>query len=203
MGLFSSKKKTTSQTKLICNPEDIGSYKCIFIASYRKLPVEISWEESSAADDKMSESLQMVGLNRYPCVEDGDFKVCGTHAVMTYLNIKGTAPTIHPRKARVLAAQNYWIQVLVTKFEPLLTDIKSNSEQISNILESLDKSIESENHIVGDFTIADLHWSAVFKCLEDQDQGSIFSSYANINSWLSKMKTEIPAYDTKAEKIAA
>ena len=62
---------------------------------------------------------------------------------------------------------------------------------------------ESENHIVGYFTIADLHWSAVFKCLEDQDQGSIFSSYANINSWLSKMKTEIPAYDTKAEKIAA
>ncbi|MEJ2115794.1 MAG: glutathione binding-like protein [Gammaproteobacteria bacterium] len=203
MGLFSSKKKTSSQTKLICNPEDIGSYKCIFIASYRKLPVEISWEKSSAEDDKLSASLHMVGLNRYPCVEDGDFTVCGTNAVMTYLNIKGTTPTIHPRKARVLAAQNYWIQVLLTKLEPLLTDTKSNSEQISNILESLDKSLDSNNYIVGEFSLADIHWSAVFRYLEDQDQGSIFSSYANITSWLSKMKTEIPAYDTKAEKIAA
>ncbi len=203
MGLFSSKKKVNQTTKLICNSKDAGSYKCVFLASYRKLPVEVSWEESSVADDKMSESLHMTGLNRFPCIEEGDFTVCGTDASLTYLNIKGTAPTIHPRKARVLAEQNYWIQVLSRKFEPLLGDISSNSERISNVLEILDKSLEGCNYIVGEFSLADIHWSAVFKFLEVQDQSDLFSSFNNINSWLTKIKAEIPAYNTKAELIAA
>lgn len=203
MGLFSSKKKVNQTAKLICNSKNAGSYKCVFLASYRKLPVEVSWEESSAADDKMSESLHMTGLNRFPCIEEGDFKVCGTDAVLTYLNIKGAAPTIHPRKARVLADQNYWIQVLSRKFEPLLSDISSNAEQISNILEVLDKSLEGCNYIVDEFSLADIHWSAVCKYLEVQDQKNLFSNFNNINSWLTKMKSEIPAYDTKAELIAA
>jgi hypothetical protein len=204
MGLFSKKKKQVNQTtNLICNSKDVGSYKCIFLTSYRDLPVEVSWEESSVADDKMSESLHMTGLNRFPCVEEGDFTVCGTKAAMTYLNIKGTTPTIHPRKARVLAAQNYWIQVLTEKLEPLLDDVPNNSEQISNILEVLNKELEGKSHIVGEFSLADIHWSAVLKILEGQDQSSVFSSFENINSWLTKMKSEIPAYNTKAEKIAA
>ncbi len=203
MGLFSSKKKVNQTTKLTCNSKDAGSYKCVFLASYRKLPVEVSWEESSVADEKMSESLHMTGLNRFPCIEEGDFKVCGTDAALTYVNIKGNAPTIHPRKARVLADQNYWIQVLSRKLEPLLSDISSNAERISNVLEILDKNLEGRNYIVGEFSLADIHWSAVFKFLEEQDQSNLFSRFNNINSWLTKMKAEIPAYDTKAEQIAA
>lgn len=203
MGLFSSKKKVNQTTKLICNIKDAGSYKCIFLALYRKLPVEVSWESSSAADDKMSESLHMTGLNRFPCIEEGDFTVCGADAVLTYLNIKGTAPTIHPRKARVLAAQNYWIQVLIRKFEPLLSDTSSNAERISNILEILDKELIGNNYIVGEFSLADIHWSAVFKFLEEQDQCSLFSDFKNINSWLTKIKTVIPGYEVKTEKVAA
>ena len=75
--------------------------------------------------------------------------------------------------------------------------------QSSTILEILDKSLEGCNYIVDEFSLADIHWSAVFKLLEAQDQRSLFSSFNNINSWLTKMKSEIPAYDTKAEQIAA
>ncbi|QMU62330.1 MAG: hypothetical protein GKR92_11735 [Gammaproteobacteria bacterium] len=203
MGLFSSKKKVHQATKLICNKKDAGSYKCVFLASYRKLPVEVSWEESSVADDKMSESLHMTGLNRFPCVEEGDFTVCGAEAVLTYLNIKGAAPTIHPRKARLLAAQNYWVQVLSRKFEPLLNDIPSNVVRISDILEVLDREIAGNNYIVGEFSLADVHWSAVFKLLEDQGQSSLFSGFKNLNSWLTKIKTEIPGYESNTEKVAA
>lgn len=204
MGLFSLKKKKVNQAaKLICDTNDINSYKCLFLASYRKLPVEVSWEESSVADDKLSESLHMTGLNRFPCIEEGDFKVCGATAVLTFLNIKGTAPAIHPRKARVLAAQNYWVQVLVQKFEPLIEDVSSNSEKISHILEILDSELASNNHIVGEFSLADIHWSAVAKILEERGKGNIFNDYPSISNWLGKIKTEIPAYESKSEEQAA
>jgi glutathione S-transferase len=204
MGFFSSKKKKVNQaTKLICASGDAGSYKCIFLASYRKLPVDVSWIESSAADDKLSESLHMTGLNRFPCIEEGDFTVCGTNAVMTYLNIKGNAPSIHPRKARVLAEQNYWVQVLVKNFEPLLNDISSNTDRIKNILDVLNKDIEANKHIVTEFSLADIHWAAVFKMLDEQGQSNIYSNFEHINSWLAKIKTEIPAYETNADSAAA
>jgi len=203
MGLFSSKKKVSETPKLICNASDVGSYKCLFLASYRKLPVDVEWEESSALKDEMSEYLHMSGLNRFPCIEEGDFTVCGTNAVLTYLNIKGRAPTIHPRKARVLAMQQYWIQVLIRKFEPLLNDISNNSREAVSVLEVFDNNLTDKNYIAGEFSLADIHWSAVFKVLKNGGQSGIFENHKNINNWLARMKTEIPGYDTKVKKVAA
>ena len=180
-------------------PGDVGSYKCLFLASYRKIPVEIEWEESSELDDKMSESLNMSNLNRYPCIEDGDFTISGENAVMTYLNIKGRAPSIHPRKARVLAMQQYWIQVLKTKFMPE----EGSGEPNTATLDALDKALTNQKYIVGEFSLADIHWAAALKVLEDGGNASILSNYKNVADWFANMKTEIPNFDVKNERVAA
>ena len=204
MGLFKkSKPKTSEIPKLICKSDDPGSYKCIFLAAYRELPVDVEWEESSALDDKMSESLNMSNLQRFPCIKDGDFTICGEDAVLTYLNIKGKAHTVHPRKARVLAMQQYWIQVLKSKFAPLMCDISKNQTEIFNVLKILDNNLADKNYIVGEFSLADIHWSAVFRVLEEEGNSVVFSDYKNIGKWLTKMKSEIPSYDIKHEKVAA
>ncbi len=204
MGLFKKSKQQVSETpKLLCQSGDAGSYKCVFLASYRKLPVDIEWQESSALDEKMSESLNMSGLQRFPCIKDGDFTICGTNAVLTYLNIKGRSPTIHPRKARVLAMQQYWIQVLTSKFVPLLNEFSTNKKDIASVLEIFDKNLEDKNYIVGEFSLADIHWSAEFKVLEKEGHSDIISSCKNITNWLTKIKAEIPGYDIKNEEVAA
>jgi len=200
MGLFSkSKPKVSASPKLKCMLGDTASYKCLFLASYRKIPIEIEWDEPSVLDDKMSESLHMSNLNRFPCIEDGDFTVCGESAVMTYLNIKGREPTVHPRKARVLAMQQYWIQVLKTKFMPQV----DSGDQGATALEALDKALIGQKYITGEFSLADIHWAAALKVLEDSSKTSIFSKYKNITDWLAKMKTEIPDFDVKNQKVAA
>jgi glutathione S-transferase len=203
MGLFSLKSKANETPRLICNSNDAGSYKCLFLASFRKIPVTVEWEESSALKEEISESLHLPGLNRFPCVEESDFTVCGTNAVLTYLNIKGKAPTIHPRKARVLAMQQYWIQVLTTKLEPLLTEISNRQKDAATVLEVFDNNLADKNYITGVFSLADIHWAAIFRMLEDQSQSSIFKNYINLNIWLAKIKAEIPGYGTKTEEAAA
>jgi len=196
MGLFSkSKPKASVKPKLICLPNDAASNKCVFLANYRKVPVDLEWGEPSSLDDKMSESLNMADLNRYPCIQDGDFTVCGENAVMTYLNIKGNTPTIHPRKARVLAMQQYWIQVLTTKCYA--------DENIDAVLVELEKTLEGNKYIVGEFSLADIHWAATFKALEHGSSVVDLSKYRNINNWLTRMKSEIPGYEVESEKAAA
>jgi len=203
MGLFSLKNKANETPKLLCNSNDAGSYKCLFLASYRKIPVYVEWEESSALKEEMSECLHLPGVHRFPCLEEGDFTVCGTNAVLVYLNIKGQAPTIHPRKARVLAMQQYWIQVLTTKFEPLLVDISNRLKDAAAVLQVFDNNLADKNYITGVFTLADIHWAAIFRMLEDQGQNSLFENYKNINIWLAKIKAEIPGYETSAKEAAA
>ncbi len=196
MGLFSKSKSKVSETpQLVCMPGDAASYKCIFLASYRKIPVEIVWGEPSSLDDKMSESLNMSNLTRYPCIKEGDFTVCGESAVMTYLNIKGRAPTIHPRKARVLAMQQYWIQVLKTKCDA--------EENFDVVFTELEKALVNQKYIVSEFSLADIHWAAVFKALEDGGNAVDMSKYKNISEWFSQMKNEIPGYEVKENKVAA
>ncbi len=195
MGLFSkSKPKESEKTKLVCIPGDASSYKCLFLASYRKIPVEIEWGEPSTLDDKVSASLNLTNLSRFPCVEDGDFTICGESAVLTYLNIKGRTPTIHPRKARVLANQQYWIQVLATKCE---------GENIPAVLAELEKALEGNKYIVGELSLADFHWAATFKALEEGNSAPDLSSYKNISNWYTNIKSEIPSFDVSGEKVAA
>lgn len=204
MGLFKkSKKKASGTPKVICRTGDAGSYKCIFLASYRKLPIDLEWSDSSSFEDEMAESMHLTGLNRFPCVEDGDLTVCGVNAVMTYLNIKGTEHTIHPRKARVLAMQQYWIQVLMSKLEPLLDDVANNKNAITNILDNFNQTLTGKDYIVGEFSLADIHWSAVLKVLEEKGNSELFSGYENIDNWLTRMKTDIPSYKSASEKVAA
>lgn len=200
MGLFSSKKKAVETPKLICRLGDAQSYKCIFLAAYRKLTIDVEWEASSVLEDKMSESLHMAGLNRFPCIEEGDFTVCGSNAVLTYLNTKGRSPTIHPRKARVLAAQQYWTQVLTRELEPLLNDFKENQTAISKILKVLNTNLANTDYIVGEFSLADIHWSATCRVLEEKGNSVVLSDYKNIDKWLTNIKSEIPECDTKAGK---
>ena len=196
MGLFSkSKPKVSESPKLICMPNDAASYKSIFLASYRKIPVEVEWGESSSLDDKMSESLNMSNLHRYPCIKDGDFTVCGESAVLTYLNIKGRTPSIHPRKARVLAMQQYWIQVLNSKC--------NDEENFNAVFAELNKALDNQKYIVGEFSLADIHWAAAFKSLEQSGNVVDMSKYQNINNWMMRMKNEIPNFELENEKAAA
>lgn len=202
MGLFSSKPKVDAQPILTCCPNDAESYKCILLASYRGLPVRVIWEDTSAYKDKLSASLRMSHLRRFPCIDDGEFTNCGSAAVLTYLNIRGGAPSVHPRKARVLAMQQYWIQVLKTKVEPFLNDVAKNGNTLANVFKVLDKNLEGKRHIVGEFSLADIHWGAVFLMLE-KDHTNIISNYKNIGQWLANIKVEIPSYDTSLKEVAA
>ena len=203
MGFFSkSKPKDSSSIKLLCLSGDAASYKCIFLASYRKLPIEIIWKNESELDDKISESLNMADLQRYPCIEDGDFTICGENAVFTFLNIKGQSPSIHPRKARVLAMQQYWIQILESKLSPMLNNFNNNNSEIETILNALDNELDNQSYIVGELSLADFHWLGVFKTQVERGS-NMHESFTNITSWFSRMKKEVPDYDVNTEKVAA
>ena len=90
--------------------------------------------------------------------------------------------------------QQYWIQVLATKCE---------GENIPTVLNELEKTLEGSKHIVGELSLADFHWAATFKALEEVGNTPDLSNYKNISNWYAHMKNEIPSFDVSGEKVAA
>lgn len=186
-----AKKKPT----LRCRPGDPASYMCIYLASYRGFSVDIEWVKRSTLEDKMARAIISSNIEQLPYIEDKDnhFIVCGTKAVLTYLNTKGGAPSIHPRKARILAMQQYWIEMLA-KFSTLVND-HSNPEhhkQSEIIINALDQALTENQYIVSEWSLADIHWLATFKSMQEQGQDSFLEKFEHIQNWLKRLQNEIP-----------
>jgi len=200
MGFFSRKSSNKKQPpKLICKPNDIDSFKCILLATHRNLDLDISWSEASALDSNLSNSLDLKETDSLPIIEDQDITMSRADALLGYLNIKGSAPAVHPKKARVLAQQNYWIQLLDDKLKPLLSDFEGNKDAIKTILTAVDKQLSVDSFMVGEFTLADIHWLAAYRAIEERISDSL-TSLTHLSAWLMHMQDKIPHH---AEKLQA
>lgn len=194
MGLFTVFNPTPQKTPTLkCKPGDPASYMCIYLASYRKFSIDIEWVQRSSLEDQMARALISSNIEQLPSIEDNDFITCGTKAVLTYLNNKGGAPAIHPRKARVLAMQQYWIEML-EKFSALINDPENpqHLEQSEIIINELDHVLAENTYIVNEWSLADIHWLAKFKTMQEQGQDRFLQKFEHIQAWLTRLNTEIP-----------
>lgn len=191
--IFNPTKTPKNKPKLKCRPGDPASYKCIYLASFRGFHIEIEWAKQSTLEDKMARAIISSNIEQLPRIEDNDFIVCGTKAVLTYLNTKGGAPSIHPRKARVLAMQQYWIEML-EKFSTLVNDDKDpkHHEQLELIISTLDETLAENKYIVNEWSLADIHWLATFKIMQEQGQDSFLQKFNHIKAWFDRLNTEMP-----------
>lgn len=204
MGIFKKRSANPQEVPtLICEYSNPETYKCIFLANYRNLPIKLKLQDTSKNDEKVAHSLHLPSANQFPIIKDEEFTVSGTNAVLTYLNIKGQAPSIHPRKARILAMQQYWIQVLVKIFQPLIEEFKFNDAKLEAILTELSNTIDSKDYILEEFSLADIYWFAVFKILEDKGQSQVIQKYQHIANWFAKLKDIAPNFDDLTQKVAA
>ena len=189
---------------LVCTTSDPGSYKCIFLANYRRLPIDIEWEQSEELKHRMSNSLGMSEYICSPSIYDSNFSVCGSKAVLTYLNMKGSTPSLHPHTAKQLALQQYWIQIANARLEPLVHEIPKYEKEVRLILDAFDTNLmNNKSFVIGEWSLADIHWSGLIKYLQVQGHGDIVTIYENLKNWLDKVKLEIPIYEEDCPQLAA
>ncbi|MEM7304366.1 MAG: glutathione binding-like protein, partial [Pseudomonadota bacterium] len=188
---------------LACEYDHPDSYKCIFLASYRNLGFKVNWIDSSVFEDKTNLALQLPNSDQYPVVYDGDFTISGGPAVLTFLNIKGGSPSIHPRKARMLAQQQYWLQVLSCKVEPYLLDLSEHEDQVTNVMVMFNEQLEGKDYVINEFSLADIYWYSIFKYLEMKGHERVYKDYKNIEIWLDHVKRKAPEFEEYIRQNAA
>ena len=204
MGLFKKAVKTDEDgIVLACEYDHPDSYKCIFLATYRNLDFKVKWVDPSVFEDKTNLALELTNSDQYPIVYDGDFTISGGPAVLTFLNIKGGSPSIHPRKARMLAQQQYWLQILNQKVEPFIFDLSEYEDQIQSVMSLFDEQLENKDYVINEFSLADIYWYSIFKYLEMKGHERVYRDYKNIEIWRDHVKQKAPAFEEYSSQDAA
>jgi glutathione S-transferase len=207
MAFWNKKKKEELRMTMRGFPGDANTCKCLLMAAEKKvkLDVEVLDIKAGVCDSDAYRALSPFG--KYPYLEEGNFSTISVNAILSFLDVRGEGKTLlNPKKAAFYGHQNYWGQIARTLCEPaleVLVDANIYGETggetevacktIDTVLDELNKFVDTKEYIVGDYSFADVHWTAVahMLCLAGAEEA--ITSRSNLNAWFSRVKAR-PSY---------
>ena len=188
------------RTKMILSghPSCPNTGKCLQTAGEKGVDVETI--VISGMDD--SEFLAKSPYGIGPVLQDIDYIVYGTYAVMSYLDDKGFGPSLVPRNGVHRSIMYQWIGIAMEKAQPLIGD-NIDKAGLATLFDGLDHQVKNPpkkgDFICGDFSLADIHWSACCNLLDIGGAGDLISSRSGVSAWLDKVKSHPSTSKEKLE----
>jgi hypothetical protein len=180
--MFFKKKKKEEKLplKLFCIDNDPILYVASFLALCRQINFVIERVDSN---DSSEYSALISSIDSLPLLQDGDFSTCRNLSVITYLNYVGSKPKIIPRKARILARQNFYSSLISN----ILYKDREKSEK-DKVLSMIDQELQINDYIAdiadvkNEITLADIYLFGYIMTTSDD-----ISTYKNIADWSKKI----------------
>lgn len=202
MPFFRKKKKEAVRMTMRGFPGDANTCKCLLMAAEKKvkLDVEVLDVLGGACDQEAYRAISPFG--KYPYLEEGDFSTTSVNAVLSFLDVRGEGNSLlNPKKAQLFGQQNYWGQVSRKLCEPAVDalvkasiygieggDLDAARTQIATVLDELNNFIDNKEYLVGDYSFADVHWTAVLHMLMLVGEQDMITSRSNLNAWFGRVK---------------
>ncbi len=189
------------RTKMILSghPMCPNTGKCLQTAGEKGVDVETKIISGADDADFLAKSPYGIG----PVLQDIDFIVYGTGAVMSYLDDKGFGPSLVPRNGVHRAVMYQWAGIATEKVQACIgMDGSIDEAALAPLMDGLDAQVQNPpkkgDFICGEFSLADIHWAACCNLLEIKGAGGLISSRSGVSAWLDKVKSH-PA--TSKEKL--
>ena len=204
-GLFKKKKKAESGMKLRGFPGDLSTVKCLVMAAEKEVKLETELLDMQAGAQDGAEYRSLSPFGKVPYLQEGDAIAIGAEASLAYLDTRGKG-FLNPKKAQNFGLMNYWGQVAETISVPVESLINASAfgtaedgdavELIETALDALDAALTGNKKlIVGEYSYADAHWTAVAHFIDLAGKQSLIDSRANVKAWHDKVK-ERPSYSS-------
>lgn len=186
-------------TKIILSghPSCPNTGKCLQTAGEKGIDIEARVIDGMDDSDLLAKSPY--GIT--PVLDDRGHVVYGTIAVLSYLDDKGFGPSLVPRHGAHRAVMYQWAGIATEKVQPMLGD-NIDKTGLAPLFDGLEQQLKNPpkkgDFICGDFTLADIHWSACCNLIEIGGAGDLISSRSAVSAWYGKVKSH-PA--TSKEKL--
>ena len=168
------------------HPKCINTAKCLQTAGEKGVDIEAHVISGPADVTGMSP------LGSAPVLKDLENIVYGTAAIMSYLDDKGFGPSLVPRNG-VVRARMYQLAHVATDFlqAQLAADGGDSAVQgkAMDVLESqLGSSSKRGAFVVGEFSLADIHWAACVNMLQNTGASNMIDSRSATKKWWEEVK---------------
>ncbi len=179
------------------HPACIDTAKCMQVAAEKGLDIEARTLNLDNLDGE-ADFLEVSPLKIAPALRHVDYMISGVLSTMSYIDDKGFGLSLVPRNAVVRAVMYQWIEVALQNQGKI---ISGDMQSLAPALDALDKQLTSNrkgDYICGEFSLADIHWSACMNMCEIKEHGDQINSRSNLKTWFDRVK-EHPS--TSKEKI--
>lgn len=172
------------------HPKCLDTAKCLQLAAEKGVDIEAKVIDTDGEGLDSSEIRDLSPLGIAPILKDIDFVIYGTWSALSYLDDKGFGPSLVPRNGVVRALMYQWIGVASNEAQPKI--VADDTSGMSDILSQLNFQITNPpkkgDYICGDFSMADIHWSACINMLMIKGHGDLVSQQGKVQEWFNKVK---------------
>lgn len=216
-------KKTQYVMQLLGFPGNADTLKCLLTAAEKGIEVESGILDITQAQQDSEAYRKISPFGIIPALKEAHYTVAGDAGIVCFIEGRGLGNRLAPRNAAVLAEQTYWIDIARSNVAPHVETLmqeqvlgpmsdasyKADSAAVESArraldapLDAIDAQLAGKTFVVGDYTYADIHWTAYLHLLGLAGEGALVERRPNLKSWLERIKThksfsgqDIVAYD--------
>lgn len=184
----------SSKIKLYGVPSDPNILKCLMTAGEKGVDIE----SIVVSENNTQEINKISPFRTSPCLRDVDFTLCGTQAIMSYLDDKGFGPSLVPRNGVIRALHYQCIHIANETVGPAIDlllaghDVEATLKILNEAFDVLDEVLKNKKQrgdfLVGDFTLADLHWAPYAHACIISGHADLIHTRDAVSTWWEKVK---------------
>ena len=172
------------------HPKCMNTAKCLQMAAEKGVDIEAKVIDVDGGGLNSPDLRSLSPLGVAPILKDLDFTIYGTWCALSYLDDKGFGPSLVPRNGVVRALMYQWIGVASNEAQPKIAadDTSGLSDILSQLNDQISNPPKKGDYICGDFSMADVHWSACINMLMIKGHGDLVGQHDKVQEWFNKVK---------------
>ncbi len=188
--------------KLHTHPLSQHCRRVMMLCAESDLEIDTQLVDLLSGEHKSDEFLAMSPFGQLPVLEDGDYVLAESHAIMKYLISDQDDPALYPKDPKARANIDMWMDWTHSKLNPPIQTItihtlvlgdngdkelvaKSQDEAVG-VLDILEKGIQRREGIGGQLSMADLCIASTLAQYEMS--GGSLSAYPHTSAWFDGIK---------------
>ncbi|AUX44436.1 glutathione S-transferase [Sorangium cellulosum] len=193
--------------KLYGHPMSTCTRKVLTVLAEKGHEAEVVVVDLMKGEHKQPEHLARHPFGVIPLLEDGDFRLYESRAIMRYLDAKLPGAPLTPTELRSRALMDQWISVEQSYFStPVIkilyqrillpmrgqegdeSIVESATADIAKALDVADKALAGQEYLAGSsFSLADVSFMPYLGCLVASKAEALIASRPNVAAWWKRL----------------
>ncbi|WP_437774307.1 glutathione S-transferase family protein [Sorangium sp. So ce1097] len=193
--------------KLYGHPMSTCTRKVLTVLAEKGHEAQFVLVDLMKGEQKTPEYLARNPFGVIPVLEDEDFTLYESRAIMRYLDQKLPGAPLTPTELRARALMDQWISVeqsylstpaIKILFQRVIHPMRGQQSdesvvdaskgEIARALDVVDKAVAGQEYLAGSrFSLADISWMPYLGCLEISKVGELITDRPNVAAWWKRI----------------